>query len=148
VNSNSRKEPAVPNHPSSDKYRRAFLVLLTATTAFRLFYIQRVERAPDEAYYWTWSRQLFFAYTGLRSKGEANWPPLAYFSAVIALAGISSEEWSIWGKGKRGFAWAAALRKISHRDHRGQREILGIKEEYILDTHFFEFGFRKFDSCL
>ena len=52
---------------------------------------------------------LFFAFTSLRSKVEANWPALAYFSAVIALAGISTEEWSGWNKGKRGFAWAAGL---------------------------------------
>lgn len=52
---------------------------------------------------------LFFAFTSLRSKVEANWPALAYFPAVIALAGISTEEWSGWNKGKRGFAWAAGL---------------------------------------
>jgi 4-amino-4-deoxy-L-arabinose transferase-like glycosyltransferase len=62
VNSNSRKEPAVPNQPSSSKYRRAFLVLLAATTIFRLFYIQWLELAPDEAYYWTWSRHLQWGY--------------------------------------------------------------------------------------
>ena len=52
---------------------------------------------------------LFFAFTSLRSKTEANWPALAYFSAVIALAGISTEEWSGWKKGRRRFAWAAGL---------------------------------------
>jgi 4-amino-4-deoxy-L-arabinose transferase-like glycosyltransferase len=52
---------------------------------------------------------LFFAYTSLRSRVEANWPALAYFSAVVALAGISSEEWSGWEKGRRAFAWTASL---------------------------------------
>jgi len=52
---------------------------------------------------------LFFAVTSLRSKVEANWPALAYFSAVIALAGIVSEEWPKWKKAQKGFAWAAGL---------------------------------------
>jgi len=52
---------------------------------------------------------LFFAVTSLRSKVEANWPALAYFSAVIALAGIVSEEWPKWRKAQKGFAWAAGL---------------------------------------
>jgi hypothetical protein len=40
---------------------------------------------------------------------EANWPAPAYFSAVVALAGIASEEWARWKKAMRGFAWATAL---------------------------------------
>ena len=44
------------------KYRKALFILLTATTIFRLFYIQAVELAPDEAYYWTWSRNLQWGY--------------------------------------------------------------------------------------
>jgi 4-amino-4-deoxy-L-arabinose transferase-like glycosyltransferase len=52
---------------------------------------------------------LFFAYTSLRSKVEPNWPAVAYFSAVVALAGLSSEEWSAWKRGKRALAWAAGL---------------------------------------
>ena len=52
---------------------------------------------------------LFFAVTSLRSKVEANWPALAYFSAVMALAGMVSEERPKWGKAQKGFAWAAVL---------------------------------------
>jgi len=52
---------------------------------------------------------LFFAYTSLRSKVEANWPALAYFSAVVALAGIANKEWGRWQRGRKGFAWAAGV---------------------------------------
>jgi len=52
---------------------------------------------------------LFFAYTSLRSKVEANWPALAYFSAVVLLAGIVAEKWPGWRRGKRGLAWAVAI---------------------------------------
>jgi 4-amino-4-deoxy-L-arabinose transferase-like glycosyltransferase len=52
---------------------------------------------------------LFFAGTSLRSKVEANWPALAYFSALVALAGLAGEEWGRWGRKKRAFAWAAVL---------------------------------------
>jgi len=44
------------------KYHKAILILLAATTIFRLFYIQGVELAPDEAYYYTWSRNLQWGY--------------------------------------------------------------------------------------
>lgn len=52
---------------------------------------------------------LFFAFTSLRTKVEANWPALAYFSAVVALAGIASGEWPRWKKVRRGLAWATAF---------------------------------------
>ncbi len=52
---------------------------------------------------------LFFAATSLRSKVEANWPALAYFSAVTALAGISLEEAPRWRRGNKAFAWATAV---------------------------------------
>lgn len=51
----------------------------------------------------------FFAYASLRSKVEANWPALAYFSAVVMLAGIVAERWPGWGRGRRAFAWAVAI---------------------------------------
>jgi hypothetical protein len=50
---------------------------------------------------------LFFAYTSLRSRVEGNWPALAYFSALLALAGLVNEGWSTWGRGKRILSWAA-----------------------------------------
>ncbi len=56
---------------------------------------------------------LFFAYTSLRSKVEANWPALAYFSAVIAAAGIASREWPGWKRGRRAFAWAAGATALA-----------------------------------
>jgi undecaprenyl-diphosphatase len=52
---------------------------------------------------------LFFAGTSLRTKVEANWPALAYFSALVALAGIASEEWPEWKKARKGFAWVTAF---------------------------------------
>jgi 4-amino-4-deoxy-L-arabinose transferase-like glycosyltransferase len=51
---------------------------------------------------------LFFAATSFRSKVEVNWPALAYFSAALALAGIGTEEWSTWGKWKKGYAWVTS----------------------------------------
>ncbi len=44
------------------RYRKFFFILLGATTVFRLFYVQWIELAPDEAYYFTWSRNLQWGY--------------------------------------------------------------------------------------
>ncbi len=52
---------------------------------------------------------LFFAYASLRSKVEANWPALAYFSAVVMVAGIVAGRWPGWGRGKRALAWAVGV---------------------------------------
>jgi 4-amino-4-deoxy-L-arabinose transferase-like glycosyltransferase len=52
---------------------------------------------------------LFFAYTSLRAKVEANWPALAYFSAMVALGGVVAEGWIGWSKGRRIFAWVAGI---------------------------------------
>ncbi|MBI5967562.1 MAG: glycosyltransferase family 39 protein [Deltaproteobacteria bacterium] len=52
---------------------------------------------------------LFFAGTSFRTKVEANWPALAYFPALVAMAGIAGEEWAGWKKGRKGFSWAVAL---------------------------------------
>jgi len=35
---------------------------LALTTVFRLFYVQWIELAPDESYYFTWSRWLQWGY--------------------------------------------------------------------------------------
>jgi undecaprenyl-diphosphatase len=56
---------------------------------------------------------LFFAYSSLRSKVEANWPALAYFSAVVLLAGIVAARWPDWRRGKRAVAWAVALSALT-----------------------------------
>ncbi len=52
---------------------------------------------------------LFFAYTSLRSKVEANWPALAYFSAAIAFSGLLMQSWNGWGKKVKIFIWAAGV---------------------------------------
>ena len=60
--------------------------------------------------FWTSAPILFFfAFSSLRSKVEANWPAVAYFSAIVALAGIASEEWEEWRKGARALAWITAV---------------------------------------
>ena len=60
--------------------------------------------------FWTSSPiLLFFAGTSFKAKVEANWPALAYFSGLVAMAGIASEEWAGWKKGRKGFSWAVAL---------------------------------------
>jgi undecaprenyl-diphosphatase len=51
----------------------------------------------------------FFAYSSLRSKVEPNWPALAYFSAVVLLAGIVAGRWPEWGRGKKALSWAVAV---------------------------------------
>ena len=55
---------------------------------------------------------LFFALTSLRSKVEANWPALAYFSAVVAFTGLASEAWPAWKKVKRGLFWAVVVNAL------------------------------------
>jgi 4-amino-4-deoxy-L-arabinose transferase-like glycosyltransferase len=52
---------------------------------------------------------LFFGYTSLRSKVEANWPALAYFSAVVALSGLILQGWGQWGGKRKGFIRAAVI---------------------------------------
>jgi len=37
------------NDAEKSNYRKALLILLTITTLFRLFYVQWLELAPDEA---------------------------------------------------------------------------------------------------
>ncbi|MBI4495506.1 MAG: glycosyltransferase family 39 protein [Deltaproteobacteria bacterium] len=55
---------------------------------------------------------LFFAIVSLRSKVEANWPALAYLPAGVGLAGIASERWVGWGRGKKALAWAVLLSSL------------------------------------
>jgi len=58
------------------KYRLLLFLLLIGVTLFRLFYIQIIELAPDEAYYWTWSKQLQWGYY--------DHPPLVAFIIWIS----------------------------------------------------------------
>lgn len=48
--------------PGGDKYYRRLLLLLFITTSFRLIYINLLQLAPDEAYYWDLSRTLQLSY--------------------------------------------------------------------------------------
>ena len=51
------------HHPNSDRFwQRATLLFLIVTSLLRLTQLWRVELAPDEAYYWDWSRQLAWGY--------------------------------------------------------------------------------------
>lgn len=60
--------------------------------------------------FWTSAPVLiFFAYASLRSKIEANWPALTYFSAGVALVYLIKERWAKWGSYKRGLIWMAVL---------------------------------------
>lgn len=60
--------------------------------------------------FWTSAPVLsFFAYTSLRSKVEANWPALAYFSAVVALVWLVREKWKEWRCWPRRLIWVAGL---------------------------------------
>ena len=45
---------------------RLAVLLLCATTAYRLWFITQIELVPDEAYYWLWSKHLAASY---RDKG-------------------------------------------------------------------------------
>ncbi len=49
----------------------------------------------------------FFIYASFRSKVEANWPALAYFSAVIALTSLLKEKWAERKRIFKGVVWAA-----------------------------------------
>ncbi len=44
------------------KYQWLLAFLLIGISIFRLFYIQLIELAPDEAYYWTWAKHLQWGY--------------------------------------------------------------------------------------
>lgn len=48
--------------PTNNSYYRPLLFLIFLTTAFRLIYINFIELAPDEAYYWDLSRRLQLSY--------------------------------------------------------------------------------------
>ncbi len=83
---------AEPSKSSDIPYRRWFFVLLTAATLFRLFYIQWVELAPDEAYYWTWSRHLQWGYY--------DHPPMVGFLILVFTA--------LSGRVSSGSAWVGS----------------------------------------
>ncbi len=54
--------PANTNASSRSRYDRYALLLLVITSLLRLTQLTRFELAPDEAYYWDWSRQLAWGY--------------------------------------------------------------------------------------
>ncbi len=58
--------------------------------------------------FWTSAPVLsFFIYASFRSKVEANWPALAYFSAVITLTSLLREKWAEMKNLWKGVVWAA-----------------------------------------
>jgi uncharacterized membrane protein len=67
--------------------RTALLILLAATTLFRLFYVQWVDLAPDEAYYFTWSRNLQWGYY--------DHPPMVAFLIYLGTAVGGITEWGV-----------------------------------------------------
>ncbi len=56
------KLPARANKPLFSRYDRYALLFLLVTSLLRLTQLTRFELAPDEAYYWDWSRQLAWGY--------------------------------------------------------------------------------------
>ena len=79
--------PLLTGDDSPRAYRRAFLLFLIAITIFRLFYISRLELAPDEAYYWTWSRHLQWGYY--------DHPPMVGFLIFLTTAAAGSGEFGV-----------------------------------------------------
>jgi 4-amino-4-deoxy-L-arabinose transferase-like glycosyltransferase len=90
-----------------------FVALLGAMfqSAFQGF---RFRKRNYQLLFWTSAPIfLFFAFTSFRSRVEANWPALTYFAALVALAGMTTERWEHWGRGKKGGAWAVILSALA-----------------------------------
>ncbi|MCK5242942.1 glycosyltransferase family 39 protein, partial [bacterium] len=71
-----------------DTYKKLFLITLSAITLFRLFFITQFNLAPDEAYYWTWSRHLDWSYF---DQGPMLALIIGFFTAIFG----STSEWSV-----------------------------------------------------
>ncbi len=71
-----------------DKQHKQFWTVLGLLTVFRLFIIGQFELSPDEAYYWTWSRHLDWAYYD-------QGPMLALVIRFFTWITHSSTEWSV-----------------------------------------------------
>ncbi len=71
-----------------DTYQKRFWLALGILSALRLAFIGRFELSPDEAYYWTWSRHLDWAYYD-------QGPMLALVIRFFTWATNSSTEWSV-----------------------------------------------------
>ena len=81
------------------KYTTRLILFLTLVSAIRLFIIQNQELAPDEAYYWDWSRHLqwsfydhppmvaVFIYLSTWLGGHSEF--FVRLTAVLSVAGIS-----------------------------------------------------------
>lgn len=68
-------------------YKKQFFLLLAGITLLRLFYIREIELAPDEAYYWTWSKQLQWGYY--------DHPPLVAFLIWFFTKLAGDGEWGV-----------------------------------------------------
>ncbi len=71
-----------------DIYRRLFWILLISLTAFRIFLSSQFELAPDEAYYWTWSRHLDWSYF---DQGPMLALVIGFFTKLFG----STQEWQV-----------------------------------------------------
>ena len=77
----------MPNKLTTDnnhKYFRYFIYLILGVTVFRLLYINLINLAPQEAYYWNYSRHLALSYFD-------HPPMLAYLIYIFTHLGGPSE---------------------------------------------------------
>lgn len=71
-----------------ETYPRRFWLFLGLLTLLRLAFIGRFELSPDEAYYWTWSRHLDWAYF---DQGPLIALVIRFFTELVG----SATEWSV-----------------------------------------------------
>jgi len=58
----SEEISGLPNYAFDRRWYWAVVIFLVVTTLVRLFQLNSMELAPDEAYYWDWSRRLALGY--------------------------------------------------------------------------------------
>jgi 4-amino-4-deoxy-L-arabinose transferase-like glycosyltransferase len=71
-----------------DTYQKRFWLFLSLLTVLRLAFIGRFDLSPDEAYYWTWSRHLDWAYY---DQGPLIALVIRFFTSLVG----RSTEWSV-----------------------------------------------------
>ncbi len=74
----------MPTEEKDSTYFKCLLYLILGTAAFRLIYISIPNLAPEEAYYWNYSRHLALSYFD-------HPPMLAYLIYIFTLVGKQSE---------------------------------------------------------
>jgi 4-amino-4-deoxy-L-arabinose transferase-like glycosyltransferase len=85
--------PLAPPSPSDRRLDRIALASIAAATALHVAYAGLLSLSPQEAYYWTWSRQLDLSYF--------DHPPLVAWTIRLAT--------EVFGNGERAVRLAAAL---------------------------------------